>query len=629
MRIIPTIITTFILGTATLLGGIFFLAHHPWVDLRVLEQYKADKPSILLDDEGIEWARFQLDRREPIPLRQVPIHVIEAFLAAEDRHFYTHGGISWRGIIRSLWANIYHRRLAQGASTITQQLVKLLFFDTKKTLSRKIKEQLLALIAEQQFTKDQILEAYINHIYFGCGIYGIQAAAQRFWSKDVSELSVAQAATLAGIIRSPAHYCPLEHPREAYSRRQVVLSCMLKAGFIDQKVYESACQETFVLMNQSSSQIAPHFKEMIRQELEATVGKQALYQEGLVIQTTLNRAMQQRAEYEMDRHLTLMRTNVPEAEGALVSIDRTTGAIKALVGGRDYKRSQFNRAKARRQMGSIFKPILYAIALEQGRSFADVMVDEPISLMMHDGTLWEPRNSQKRFDGPMTLARALIQSNNMIPIQLLLELGIETVITRAAAYHINGTLEPYPALALGCIDVKPLDVVSMFNIWVNGGMYVKPYSVASIKDGSGKKIMKHVHAHEQVASMAISSKITKVLACSINHWKSLIDTPFPSCDIMGKTGTTNDARTCWFVGSTPTFTTAIYVGSDDNRPMGSDVYAVKTALPIWLSFNRTIVQPVKHFSYDPRLTEIVINDTTGARTSAADPRAVTLLSEAA
>lgn len=627
MRIIHIIVTTLLILATFAAGCIVFIAEHPWVDFSALAHYQPGKPSIVLDEDGNEWARFQLDKREPIKLAHVPHTVIQAFLAAEDRAFYQHAGISWRGIARSFVINMIRGRRAQGASTITQQLVKLLFFDTQKTFTRKLKEQLLACIVEQQFTKDQILEIYLNHIYFGCGIYGIKAAAQRFWKKEVEQLTTDEAAILAGIIRSPAKYCPLEHPENALQRRNVVLRCMHEAGYLDAETYESLHAKPLQLAPRDSNESAPHAKEMVRQLLEELVGKHTLYTGGLTIQTTLNKSLQETAAHVFVQHINKLRTQIPEVDGALICLDTANAGIKAIVGGYSYKTSQFNRAlQAKRQMGSTFKPLVYAAALEHGAQLTDVKVDQPVSFTVNN-VVWEPKNAQKRFDGPMTLAYALTpRSNNSIPVQIVLEIGTDTVIKYAQACKLSGPLYPYPSLALGCVDSTPQEVAGMFNCFANAGNYAQPYLIAWVKDQLGNKIWKHTPTTHAVMSSQISSQITKALTAGKRHWETIVEEPWPACEVAGKTGTTNDARTCWFVGSTPSYTTAIYIGRDDNKPMGNHVYAVRTTIPIWLGFNNQIKQPRTQFSYDPRLMEMVVHQKTGKRLwNTTDPDAITLL----
>src|SRR5581483_1216249 len=320
---------------ASLLGMMYCLLYQKSIDFSVLEQYHQGSPSIVLDDQGHEWARFQFDCREAVPLEKIPPHVIKAFLAAEDHTFFSHKGISWRGILRSIIVNLWRGRKAQGASTITQQLVRLLFFNAKKTYSRKIKEQIFALLVEFQFSKEQILEAYLNHVFFGCGIYGVQAACQRFWGKDVAQVTVDEAAVLAAIMRSPNKYCPLMYPLSAQQRRDIVLERMYKLGFITKQQYQEAVARSVVVQKNTSNQCAPHLKEMIRKKL--------LYTGGLVIQTTLNVAVQNLAQREFEKQIKQLRSGrLGNVDGALISIDVKTGGIKALIGGFDFATSKFN-----------------------------------------------------------------------------------------------------------------------------------------------------------------------------------------------------------------------------------------------------------------------------------------------
>jgi penicillin-binding protein 1A len=626
--IIRALFTGLFLITAFCMGAFFAVLNYHVLDFSVLEHYEPGRPSIVLDDEGHELFRFQLDRREPIPLEQLPSHVINAFLAAEDWQFFSHSGISLKGILRSTLVNLYHRRKMQGASTITQQLVKLLFFDTKKTFSRKVKEQLYALVIEQQFSKEYILENYLNHIFFGCGIYGVQAASQRFWNKDAAQLTVDEAATLAGIIRNPGHYCPLLYPLSCQKRRNIVLHSMKRLNFITQKVYEESCAKKLAIKEAEDIPYALHVKEMIRQFLEEKVGKQQLYAGGLTIQTTINRSMQKAAERIFKQRCIQLRTELGVVvDGALFAMHPRSGEIKALVGGADFATSKFNRAlQAHRQMGSIFKPLIYAVALEQGMTFADTEIDEPITITQ--GLLnWSPHNYNLQFEGQMTLAYALSHSNNIVPVKLLLRLGVQAVIERAKQCRINATLNPYPSLALGCVDATMLEAIGMFNIFANAGMYVEPYYIVWIKDQWGNKIWRNTPERERIMSTRVACQVAKVLTLSCKRIRAMVSEPWVSSEAIIKTGTTNDSRTCWFMGAVPDLITAVYIGCDDNRSLGHNIYPVRTALPIWLAFNKTVecCKAGQRFSYDPNLREIVVNERTGALVSETDPEAIKIL----
>ncbi|MDP3889060.1 MAG: PBP1A family penicillin-binding protein [bacterium] len=603
----------FILSVSFMCGALFFVLHHQWIDFSVLEQYNPGRATIVLDDEGQEWARFQLDRREPVTLDQIPEHLVQAFIAAEDWSFFKHQGISFKGIVRSILVNIYHGSRLQGASTITQQLVKLLFLNSQKSFSRKIKEQVCALVVERQFTKEQILQTYLNHVYFGCGIYGVQAASQRFWAKDAKDLSIDEAALLAGIVRSPAHYSPLLYPLSSQKRRNLVLRLMRQLHFIDQPTYEHSCTIT-VQIKDEKQHSAPHLRETVRLFLEKTLGSQ-LYTGGFVVQTTLNKKQQEQAQQVFEQHCAKLKKELlSDIDGALIAIDRTTGAIKALVGGFSFAHSKFNRVHARRQIGSIIKPLIYAAAMQAGMNFAHTEIDEPITIEQPNGT-WEPKNFNDRFNGQVTLAYAISQSNNIVAIKTLLAIGAQKVVDLAKSCRFRGPFHTYPSLALGCLDATLLEVVGMFNVFANNGVYVSPHYITWIKDQWGTKIFKMASEKERVMSSQVSDQVGYVLQLGLQRVHSRFkESEWIASQAMSKTGTTNDSRTCWYVGSTPQLTTAIYIGCDDNRSMGKNIYPFRTALPIWLSFNREIPSEQKVFTFDPSLHEVLINEYTGAVT---------------
>lgn len=609
---------------ASCLGAAYYFVHNSGTYFAHLKP-SPHQDSVLLDDEGVVWARFQFDHRGNVSLTHMPQHLIHAFIATEDRKFYEHIGISWYGIVRSLIYNTMYRRFAQGASTITQQLVRLLLGDTTKTLHRKIKEQLLALIIEQQFSKDQILEMYFNHLYFGCGIYGVSAAAQRFWNKKPEDLTVDESAILAGIVKHPSKYCPLTHSLNALQRRNTVLSCMAHENFISIEEMKRLQElPLLIIQDDTSTCCAPHARDAIRQQLEETIGLRALYQGGLTIKTTLNRTMQQHAHLCFKTSLEDLRTRTHKnIDGALVCIQSTTGEIKAMIGGYDYAQSQFNRAThAHRQLGSIFKPILYTIGLEHNLELSAIAEDEPLQIIDHN-KVWEPRNLTRRFDGPMTCARALISSNNIIAIKTALSVGTHIIAQKAQACGLPAP-KPYASLALGCIDATPIEAAGMFNILVNKGYYVTPHLVQWVKNAHGVTLWQAHPQHTPVFSWTNCSIIIHLLEQAVRHWINYLHAAPLPCAATGKTGTTNDARNCWFVGATPLYTTAVYLGTDDHSSLGN-IYAVRTAFPLWLSFNRSINQPVAHFSYDPVLKPTIIHTITGEKTDTPTRHSINLL----
>lgn len=613
-KIIKYFLFTFVLIICAFIGAMTYVLNHNWADFSVLEHYNPGKPSILLDDQGVEWARFQLDRREPILLEQMPKHLINAFIAAEDWQFFSHHGLSFKGIFRSIAVNLYHGRMVQGASTITQQLVKLLFLNSSKTFSRKIKEQLYALVIERQFTKEQILQTYLNHVYFGCGIYGVEAASQRFWGVHAAELTLDQSATLAAVIRNPAQYCPLLCPLSAQKRRNVILHSMAKLSLVSPADLEVALKAPLAVIEDTHCLLAPHAKEAIRVQLEELVGRQNLYAGGLIIQTTINQDAQRAAQKAFVEHCTELRKKItPQLDGGLITMAVQTGEIKALVGGYDFEQSKFNRAlQAKRQLGSIFKPIIYATALEQGFCFADTEVDEPINVVMNANQPgWQPNNYNLKFNGMITLAYALSHSNNIVAIKLLMKVGVERVIAMAQRFHLEGPFHPYPSLALGCIDVTLKDAASVINVFANNGVYVEPHLIKSVKNQWGNKLYLYEDRSDRVISSRVNDQVAKVLQLGLQRARKWFPNRWIESEGMSKTGTTNDSRNCWFVGSTPDLTTAIYIGCDNHASMGKDIYPSRTALPIWLDFNRAVGSRRKTFVLDPSLHEVLIDQRSG------------------
>lgn len=608
----------FFLAFAGAAGAFLFVMHNKCVDFSALEKYDTGIPTILLDVHGNEWARFQLDKRDPVSYEKLPEHLVQAFIAAEDWKFFEHCGISFKGIVRSLLVNLYHGKRLQGASTITQQLVKMLFFDARKTVERKIKEQLFAVLVELQFSKEHIFQTYVNHVYFGCGIYGVQAASQRFWGKNVADVTIDEAAMLAAIVCSPGNYSPLLNPLSACKRRNIILRKMAHLGFITPEQCAHFTATEFVLASKQEAALAPHLKETLRQFLEKEFGRDVLYTGGLVVQTTLDSEIQRHAQQAFEtEHAQLQKKISEQVDGGLISLDPKTGAVRALIGGAQFSRSQFNRAlQARRQIGSTLKPLIYAAAIDQGKSFADVVVDEPLSMQDH-GRLWEPRNFNRKFNGPITRAYGLSCSSNIVAIKTLLEVGYDPVIALAKKCQLTGPFNAYPSLALGCVDATLYEVIGMFNIFANNGMYVQPHYVAWVKDKWGNKLWRHTPVQHPVLERRTVGKVAKVLSYGIERARHIFPDEWIESEAISKTGTTNDSRTCWFVGATPTLTTAVYIGRDDNESLGKNVFPLRTAFPIWLHLNSKLSCAQKKFMYDTSLTEVSVDNRTGRQLACA------------
>lgn len=626
-KILQTLFFVSFLACSILIGCMLYVSAYQPLDFDLLTT-DTGRPTIVFDVNGKEIFRFAKDKREPVLLKDVPQVLIDAFIAAEDWQFFHHSGISLRGIGRSLFVNVVSGRKAQGASTITQQLVRLLYFDTNKTFSRKVREQVYALLLERACTKEQILESYINTVYFGLGIYGVQAACQRFWGKSVEHITVDEAAILAGVVCSPKLYCPVWAPLSAKRRRNIVLQQMKKCGFLTEQAFVDACAQPVETYPEKDEKAWGYSKEQVRQFLEKKYGKQAVYAGGLTVHTTFNFDDQERATKLFIEHCTGLRTKLSKAiDGGMVVIDNSSGAIRALVGGYDFAASQFNRVtQARRQMGSTFKPLVYAAALLEGHAMSEVLTDEPIDVVVGNQT-WSPRNYNERFDGPMTLAHALSRSINTITVQTLLNVGVDRVVALADTCHLPAKEFPYPSLALGCIDVTLLDVAALYSMFAYAGIYHEPHYVSCVTDNSGAILFKHTPVAERVLPASITGQVVSVLQLGIQRMQeSRKNGLCIATQAMSKTGTTNDARTCWFVGSTPDVTAALYIGCDDNRSMGRNVYPVETAFPIWYRYMATIPQYDRQtFFVDPTLRTVTIHEKTGDYLSAEEPGAISLL----
>lgn len=608
------------------LGAWLFVVHDFVFDFSPVAHYQPGRPSIVFDDAGNEWTRFGRDKREPVALDELPSHLIQAFIVTEDRQFFVHPGISLRGIMRSIIVNVYYGSRRQGGSTITQQLVKLVFLDSEKTFSRKLREQLFSLLIERYCTKEQILQTYLNHIYFGCGIYGVEAAAQRFWGISARDISVDQAAALAGIVCCPRRYCPLLYPLSCRHRRDTILRMMASLyGWSNEQSEHILNQPLAIISDTSANTIAPHVREMLRIQLEKQLGKSALYTGGFCIYTTIDTTLQKEAEKIFAQHCQKIgSTLVPDIDGALICLERATGQIKAWVGGADFATSKLNRGMARRQIGSTIKPIIYAHALMQGRNFAHVEVDEPFELK-RNGKTWRPKNYDKKFHGSMTLAHALSRSNNIVTIKTLLATGAAPIAATLKACDFVGPIHHYPSLALGCVDATLQEVAGMFNMFANDGLFVAPSLVTCIKDSDQKKIWISAPEKKRVLPSLVVGQVAYVLQHSLQRMYPLFPGKKLATQVISKTGTTNESRTCWYVGSTPEYTTAVYMGCDDNRSMGKHIFPVNTALPLWLDFQHVLPCKQLSFDYDPRLRIKTVNKYSGVPVSAEHTDAVQIL----
>jgi len=588
---------------------------HDWIDFSKIELVSRQfLPSIVLDDNGDELLRFEVDKREDITFDKIPDVLVKAFLAAEDHKFFSHSGISYKGILRSFLVNLYHMRVKQGASTITQQVAKMMFLTRQRKLVRKIKEVFLAFQLERHLTKEQIFELYVNNVYFGGGIYGVEAASRRFWNKSAIDLSLDEAAILAAIPKSARIYSPLNSIANATKRRNAILKSMI---LTPKQLDEAINKEVSICDRIVGSSIKLYMQEYIRQFVEQKFGKDILYKNGYKIKTSINKDWQNLAEELFKNKIeSLRKVASKNINGGMLSIEPETGKIRVCIGGYDFKESQFNRAfQAVRQMGSAFKPIVYTSAILANLDMDTVMVDEPIEMELPGcPKKWIPRNWTNKFEGEMTLARALSFSNNIVTIKALLNVGIDKVLDLSEKFKIKRSLMPYPSLALGTAEATVEEATSSFNVFANNGFYVKPYMIEWIKDDVGKKICEYEIHKERIIDSITNSKMVNALGLRLNLFKKRYGSKnWIQSEVIGKTGSTNEATTTWYVGASPELTTSIYIGRDDNKPMGKKVFGSQTTFPVWLDFYRRINFTKKNFYIDPSLEEVFIDWNTGKK----------------
>jgi penicillin-binding protein 1A len=496
---------------------------------------------------------------QPLSLKDMSPYLPKAVIATEDRRFYSHFGLDPIGLLRAAWVNLSAGHVVQGGSTITQQLAKNLFLTPERSFTRKIQETLLALWLEHRFTKDQILEIYLNRVYLGAGTYGVDAAAHRYFKKSARQTNLYESASIAGLLKAPTRFNPTRDREKAAARTAQVLGKMVEAGFItNNQAVGTLSSDTSLAAATVTRPGTRYFADWVAEQLGdfADTGNR-----DLTVITTLDPRMQAQAEAVIVDMLTHEGPKWHVTQGALVAMS-PDGAVRAMVGGRDYGQSQFNRTtQAQRQPGSAFKPFVYLAGLVAGLHPYDQFVDAPIRV----GT-WQPRDYIGRYQGEMTLAEGLAQSVNTIAVQVAQRAGIRNVIAVAHRLGISSELAPDISLALGTSEVNLLELVSAYAPFANGGNGVWAHAIAEIRDSSGKVVFRRTGSGlGQVVSPELVSTMNDMLSAVIEHGtgKSAV-LPRPAA---GKTGTTQDYRDAWFVGYTADLVTGVWLGNDDNTPM--------------------------------------------------------------
>jgi len=512
-----------------------------------------------------------------VPIGELPDYVPNAFIAIEDRRFYSHRGVDPLGITRALVADVLHRGTAQGGSTITQQLAKNLFLTQERTVTRKLQEIVLALWLEHKYSKREILELYLNRVYFGAGAYGIEGASQRYFGKSARQLTLPEAAMLAGLVQAPSRLAPNHNPQGAERRAAIVLADMIELKMIAPGAAKLALAHPARAIKPPAAGSVNYVADWVMDAVNDLIGK---FEEDIVVDTTIDPALQNAAEHALADTLNQKGDRLNIGEGALVAMT-PDGVVRALVGGRDYGQSQFNRAvDAKRQPGSAFKPFVYLTALERGLTPDTVREDAPIAVRG-----WRPENYERQYLGPVTLRQALAESLNTVSVRLTLEFTPQAVVRTAYRLGIASMLEPNASIALGTSEVSPLELVSAYATFANGGIAVTPHVVERIRTADGKTLYGRT---QQPLGRIVDVRYVGMMNTMLHE--TLISgtaraASLPGWQAVGKTGTSQDFRDAWFIGYTSRLVAGIWLGNDDNTPTK---HAVGGGLPveIWSRFMR-------------------------------------------
>jgi penicillin-binding protein 1A len=591
--------------------------------LTTLKDYQPNITSEVYSDDDVLIGEFFIERRTVIPLSQMPRLLAKAFVAAEDARFFEHQGIDYWRILGAAFRNIEAFDVVQGGSTITQQIAKSFFLTPERSMIRKVKEAILAQRIEHYLTKNEILFLYLNQIYLGEGAFGVAAASKAYFGKPVQELTLAECALLAGLPPSPNNLSPLRNPKKARERQLYVLNRMVERKLITPEQANKAIQEEIKLRPKGPKGYneAPYALEQVRMYIEEKYGRELLYRGGLKIYTTIQSGLQQAAQKAVLKGLEEFETRGgkgkgrEQVQGALIAMNPQTGYILAMVGGRDFSASQFNRAtQARRQVGSAFKPIVYAAALDKGFTPSTIIVDEPFTYIDVPGKEpWEPQNFDEEFWGPITFRKALTFSRNVVTVKIAQSIGIDYIIDYAKNLGIKSKLESNLSLALGSANLTLLEITSAFGVFASQGYRSEPILITRILDKDGNILEETDSSSMEVISPQTAYLITSLMQSVIQEGTGqrakALGRP-----AAGKTGTTNDTRDAWFIGYIPQQLVAgAWVGYDIEKPLGTHETGAVAALPLWLEFMKEAVKGTEeeNFSVPEGIVFVKVDAETG------------------
>ncbi|MEA1913129.1 MAG: PBP1A family penicillin-binding protein [candidate division WOR-3 bacterium] len=635
-RYIVITVVFFILGSIV---GINAWIIHELPDVESLVHYEPNLSTEIYDINGELINEVYQQRRIPVVLDSLPNYIPNAAISVEDKEFYKHFGINVGRILKAAWINLVRRQYAQGASTITQQLSRNLFLSLKKTILRKVQEIYLALLIERHYSKDKILEMYLNQIYFGYGNYGIGAASRYYFNKSPDSISISEASALIGIARSPGTYSPYIKRERFQKRRDFALKEMFKDKYISKIQLDSALSESLAVVDHSNEHtIGPYYINEVKQRMNALFGSAYRTWGGYKVYTAMDKEKQILAdsliEWGLRRaekywHLTpkdsipdslIYSENLPYLQGAMMVMNPTTGYVLALVGGRDFKQSTFSRAtQAKRLGGSAFKPFLYTAAIDNGFSPSDFVYDLPI-IKEVAGEVYAPANYDSSFMGKITLRKALCKSRNNAAIRLCEEVGPYTVVDYAHRMGIESHLEPVLSIPLGTSGISLLEMVRAYSSLANLGERVKPIFILKVVDRYGNVVYENRIVKERILSKETACIMVNMLQSVLDEGTAygarLMGFKEPAA---GKTGTTDNFTDAWFLGFTPELTAGVWVGYDYPKRIGNHASGAGVALPIWTKFMEVVCDSTMNYKF-PESDSIVYRDICTESGELATPR---------
>ncbi len=604
--------------------------------IRALESFRPSATTRIYSIENELLAEFFIEKRDPIPFGKIPPLLVSALIATEDRNFFGHSGIDLKGIFRAIIRDILAGEFVEGASTLTQQLAKTLFLTPRKSIDRKIKEAFLAFQIERRYTKEEILELYLNQIYFGSGAYGVEAAANIFFGKPSETLTLSQCALIAAMPKAPSRYSPLVNKDLAIKRRNIVLKQMHDVGLINRDEYQKAKEERLPLPPpQAEATKAPYFTSELRKQLEEIIGPERLYHGGLSVFTSLSLSLQTAAETACEKGLAALKKRrgakglfPMDPQCALVAIDVPSGGILAMVGGSDYHKTPFNRATdALRQPGSAFKPIVFALGIERGFTQASRLLDAPVVFKgANNGKDWQPENFSHSYAGEISMRAALAHSKNIPAIRLMEKLGPAAVVQFSRKLGIDASLLPNLSLALGTSEVSLFELTAAYATFPAGGCWTAPTYVLKIIDQRGRLIWSSSPEKRVALSNTGAAIMADMLQAVVKEGtgrKALV----LGRPVAGKTGTTDQFKDALFVGFSPSIATGVWTGLDVHETLGRGETGAKAALPIWIEFMGKALEarPYETFDTPADMAISYIDPVSGEPLDKEDARAVPAL----